>query len=210
MRNQQKTWLKTGIGFLLLAASLAMMFPRSVSASLPAQQPTVAMATVTGTPSGPMAVVVPGNESQINLRSGPGTFFDKVGVLLVGQKVPAKGRSPGGEWILVDYPGVVNSQAWVFAVYVKIEPPMQLPVVEPPPTPTPLVTNTVDPTLAARFIVTNAPTRAPTFTPPPPLNIPTFTADNGSSIGGVPMGFVIVGLAAIGLLFGVIALAQGR
>ena len=65
-------------------------------ASNPAQQATAIMATVTSTPIGPMAVVVPGPEPQINLRSGPNTTYDLVGVLLVGQKVPAKGRSPGG------------------------------------------------------------------------------------------------------------------
>jgi hypothetical protein len=85
-----------------------------------------------------------------------------------------------------------------------------LPIIEPPPTPTPLVTVTVDPTLASRFIVTTAPTRLPTFTPPPPLNIPTFTAVNGSGVGNLPMGFIIMGLAAMGVLFGLVAFFQGK
>lgn len=168
------------------------------------------LATMTSTPSGPMAVVVPGPEPQINLRSGPNTTFDRVGVLLVGQRVPAKGRSPGGEWVMVEYPGVPGGTAWVWSAYIKIEPPVDLPIIEPPPTPTPAVTNTIDPTLAAKFIVTQAPTRPPTFTPPPPLNIPTFEAESGAVVGNIPMGFIIVGLAALGIFFGLISFTQSR
>jgi uncharacterized protein YraI len=172
------------------------------------QLPTVAIATVTGTPGGPMAIVVPGNEAQVNLRSGPGSLYDRVGVLLVGQSVPAKGRSPKGEWILVEYPGVPGGTAWVYSLYVEIKPPTQLSIVEPPPTPTPVTTATIDPTLAAKFVVTSQPTRLPTYIPPAPLSIPTFANDSGPSLVGIPMGFVILGLAALGVFFGVVAFAQ--
>jgi hypothetical protein len=199
---------------ILLFTNLVFSWLTPVDASgLPIdreQLPTIAVATVTGTPAGPMAVVIPGNEPQINLRSGPNSLYDKVGVLLVGQSVPAKGRSPKGEWILVEYPGVPGGTAWVYALYVEIQPPVQLPIVEPPPTPTLAQTATIDPTLAARFIVTEAPTRLPTFTPPPPLAIPTFIAESGPALSRLPMGFIIMGLAAMGLFFGVVALAQGR
>jgi uncharacterized protein YraI len=183
---------------------------RPVRAGALPQQPTVALATVTSTPNGPEAVVVPGSETQINLRSGPNTTYDKIGVLLVGQRVPAKGQSPGGDWVLVEYPGVPGGVAWVWSAYIEIVPQVALPIIEPPPSPTPLVTVTVDPTLAARFIVTTAPTRLPTFTAPPPLSIPTFTATNGSGVGNVPMGFIIMGLAAMGVLFGLVAFFQGK
>ncbi len=210
----QRRWAAPILIACLLLTGLVFSWLTPVEASsLPegnAQLPTVAIATVTGTPSGPMAVVVPGNEPQINLRSGPGSLYDRVGVLLVGQSVPAKGRTPKGEWILVDYPGVPGGTAWVYALYVKIVPEMQLPIVEPPPTPTLAQTATIDPTLAARFVITLEPTRLPTFTPPPPLAIPTFMAESGPSLTRVPMGFVILGLAALGLFFGVVALAQGR
>ncbi len=210
----QRRWVAPILIACLLLTGLVFSWLTPVEASSllesNAQLPTVAIATVTGTPSGPMAVVVPGNEPQINLRSGPGSLYDRVGVLLVGQSVPAKGRTPKGEWILVDYPGVPGGTAWVYALYVKIVPEMQLPIVEPPPTPTLAQTATIDPTLAARFVITLEPTRLPTFTPPPPLAIPTFMAESGPSLTRVPMGFVILGLAALGLFFGVVALAQGR
>ena len=197
------------VGVLLGLALVTWKSPARAN-SLNQQSTPVPLATVTSTPNGPMAVVVPGTETQINIRSGPGTFYDKVGVLLVGQKVPAKGRSPGGNWILVEYPGVPGGTAWVFSLYVKIDPPVELPIVEIPPTPTPLVTVTIDPTLAAKFIVTLAPTRLATYTAPPPLNIPTFQADNGATLGPIPMGFIILGLAVVGLLFGLISFTQTR
>jgi hypothetical protein len=197
----------------LLAFFLAGMVILSSMFSSPVQAGNVIgplPQVATETPSGPMAEVIPGNEEQINLRSGPSTKYEKVGVLLVGQRVPAIGRSPAGEWILVEYPGVPGGQAWVYSAYVKIDPPVQLPIVEPPPTPTLQYTLTVDPTLAARFIVTEAPTRLPTFTPPPALVIPTFTAESGAVVGNLPMGLIIIGLAALGILFGFVSFVQGR
>jgi hypothetical protein len=190
------------LGFALLQSS------QPVLAGPVAQLPTGSLPTVTSTFSGPMVVVVPGNESQINLRSGPGPLYDRVGVLLIGQKVPARGSSPKGEWIQVEYPGAPGGLAWVYAYYVKIEPPTTLPIVEPPPTPTLAQTATIDPTLAARFVITLEPTRLPTFTPPPPLSIPTFAAESAPTVSAVPMGFVILGLAALGVFLGIVAFSQ--
>lgn len=204
----QRRW---AFPILLVSLVLGIFFlswSGPVKAEVGAQLPTVSMATVTGTPTGPMAMVQPGNEPQANLRSGPGALYDRVGVLLVGQSVPAKGRSPGSEWILVEYPGVPGGMAWVYAPLVQIVPQVQLPIVEPPPSPTPAQTATIDPTLAARFVVTQEATRLPTFTAPPPLAIPTFTVDTGPSLAGIPMGFVILGLAALGVFFGIVAFAQ--
>jgi len=174
------------------------------------QQPTVMIATVTGTPIG-AAVTVKSDQEQINVRSGPGTLYPKVGVLMAGQIIPAKGKSPGGEWILVEYPGVDGGTAWLYAPLVDLVPGSVLEIVEPPPTPTPLSTATINPTLAAQFIVTTVPTRLPTFTPPPPLQIPTFqAADGGGMNTKIPPGMVIISLLTIGALLGVVSFTQGR
>ena len=53
------------------------------------QQPTVSIPTVTGTATGPIAVVHSEPEEQINVRSGPGLDYPKIGVLLNRQQVPA-------------------------------------------------------------------------------------------------------------------------
>ncbi|HES58381.1 MAG TPA: hypothetical protein ENO21_03015, partial [Firmicutes bacterium] len=117
------------------------------------QIPTVSIPTVTGTPSGAMATVkATGDQDQINVRSGPSSvYYDIVGVLVVGQQVPALGRSVGGDWVQIAYPGVPGGVAWVYSPLVDLS--SSVPIVEPPPTPTPQVTPTIDPTLAAQFLV---------------------------------------------------------
>lgn len=165
------------------------------------QLPTVSIPTVTGTPSGLIITVRPSqNDDFINVRSGPNTLYPSVGVLLVGQTAPAIGRSSGGEWIQIEYPGVAGGKGWVFAVLVSLS-PGQLPIVEPPPTVTPQYTATIDPTLAAQFVVTQQPTRLPTYTEPAPLNIPTYVENTPNQLpGGIPMGMVIVVLGITGIL----------
>lgn len=195
---------------LIITIFICLGFLSQQDYSVMAQIPTVDVATVTGTPSGPIVTARPGvNEPSINVRSGPNALYERVGVLLVGQTAPAKGRSPGGEWILIEYPGAPGNQGWVYSAYVSIT-PGELPIVEPPPTPTPQVTQTIDPTLAAQFIITAAPTRLPSYTPPPPLVIPTFQTSSSVPMGGVPMGLVIVILFLIGMLLGVFSLVQRR
>lgn len=172
------------------------------------QQPTVAIPTVTSSPFGPMATVN-SDQDQINVRSGPDTSYPAVGVLVAGQRVPALGRSVGGDWVQIAYPGVEGGIAWVYAYLVTID--GELPIVEPPPTPTPRVTPTIDPTLAAQFVIELAPTRLPTFTPPPPVAVPTFTeAPQIQSAGGVPMGFIIIGMGAVGLFGLLVSFFRGR
>jgi len=174
-----------------------------------AQQPTVAIPTVTSSPLGPM-VTVNMDQEQINVRAGPSQDYPIVGVLEQGEKVPALGRSVGGDWVEIAYPVVDGGVAWVYAYLVTIS-GGELPIIVPPPTPTPQVTPTIDPTLAAQLIVQIGPTRLPTFTQPPPLTIPTYTqAPEISVAGGLPMGFIIIGLAVVGLFGLMISVFRGR
>ncbi len=206
----KKTWAQPVLLILILIIGMAVIIQQPVSASGVAQLPTGSMATVTGTPEGPMvSVKANGSENQANLRSCAGQLCDRVGILLLGQKVPALGKSPKGEWIQVSYPGGPDGKAWVYSYLVDVLPVTAiLPVVESPPTPTPAIAATIDPTLAAKFVITSGPTRLPTYTPPPPLAIPTFTDASTPVVSGVPMGFVILGLAALGLFIGLVAFLQ--
>jgi hypothetical protein len=189
----------------LTAAGLLVSVP--VQAAQPQQMPTVSIATVTSSPMGAY-VVVNSDMDQINVRSRPDQFSTKVGVLFSGQKVPAKGKYT--IWILIEYPGVQGGMGWVYAPYVSLY-GGELPLIEPPPTPTLQYTITIDPTLAAQFIVTAVPSRLPTFTPPSSLVIPTYLPENTQQVtGNVPIGLVIVGLAALGVFLGFISLIRGR
>ncbi len=188
------------------------VFYEPVMANVAAQIPTGSVPTVTSTASGPIVSVrLDIDQPSVNVRAGPSSSdYDIIGILQLGQTAVAKGRTAGGDWFMIEYPGVKGGIGWVYSALVNIT-PGELPVVEPPPTSTPLVTVTIDPTMAAQFVVTLAPTRLPTFTPPPQLVIPTFLAEsNGSATTGVPMGLVIIGLAVIGIFLGLFALAQGR
>ncbi|HNB53391.1 MAG TPA: hypothetical protein PK530_15675, partial [Anaerolineales bacterium] len=74
----------------------------------------------------------------------------------------------------------------------------------------PQTTPTIDPTLSAEFRIDATATRLPTFTAPPPLDIPTFEAGGGGLIStGIPPGYLIIALAVIGI-FGIIISFLGR
>jgi len=201
--------IRLGSVALLACAMMYLLFQvQAVYADSFNQIPTVSIPTVTGTPAGAIAIVTM-EQDQINVRSGPGIDYPTVGVLIAGQQVPALGRSIGGDWVMIAYPGVAGGVAWVYSPLVTLQ--GSVPLVEPPPTPTPRTTPTIDPTLAAQFIVEIPPTRLPTFTPPGPIIIPTFpseTPEEGSN--RIPMGLVISGLGVIGLFGLLISFLRGR
>ena len=204
---------KTNTPFLFAFISLIILLfaVEPVSAvGLIAQQPTVAIPTVTGTPEGVTASVRIDQVDPVNIRSGPGVFFNIVGVLLPRQIVSVSGRSAGGDWVMIDYPGDPGNYAWVYAPFVYIS-PGELPIIEPPSTPTPEVTQTINPTLAAQFITTPNPTRMPTFTPGDPLVIPIYTDTyEASFLRGVPMGLMIIILAGLGGLLALFSSIRSR
>ena len=197
--------------FLILIIAISGFHVNDIVEAGPvAQQPTGNIPTVTSTPRGPYVIVnaLTANDTQINVRAGPSALTEKVGVLLIDQEANALGRY--GDWIQIEYVGAADGKAWVYGNLVTLF-GGNLPIVEPPPTSTPNITQTVDPTLAAQFLITPESTRLPTFTEPPPLDIPTYTsAAENTGVGGVPMGLIIIGLGALGIFLGVIALISGR
>ncbi len=207
MKLKAALWIT--LGFLLFKI-IALPEGATVLAEDLKQIPTGTIPTVTGTPGG-VVITVMLDQDQINVRSGPGTSYEKVGVLIAGQQAPAKGRSVGGEWLMIEYQGIPGGLGWVYAPLVNIT-PGNLPIVEPPPTPTPQFTTTIDPTLAAQFIVTAAPTRLPTYTPAAPITIPTFQDESRSQFipAGIPVGLVILALGSVGIFIGLFTIAQGR
>jgi len=197
------------IAILVIGGLAWLGLTSTVRMKAAAQQPTVAIPTVTSSPFGPM-ITVNQDYEQINVRSGPSQDYPTVGVLQQGEKVPALGRSVGGDWIQISYPVVDGGVAWVYAYLVTLS-GGDLPVIVPPPTVTPRVTPTIDPTLAAQLIVDIGPTRMPTFTPPGPIQMPTYTqAPQVSVASGLPMGFIIIGLAVVGLFGLIISVFRGR
>lgn len=183
----RRIWFKTLLGMLTMA-SLSMAAFVSPNRAEAYQEPS--------TPTGVLATVI--YAEQINVRSGPSTvYYPIIGQLFPGDNVPALGISPGREWVQISYPGGVGGIGWVYASFVSLS-GGELRVVEPPPTPTPLVTATIDPTLAAAFNIPPTQTRIPTFTPPPPLDVPQFTDEGTQRPRGAAFGIFIMILMIIG------------
>ena len=180
--------LKAGLGALAVSAlGLGILLsPKQVWAYQDPSTPSGVFITVTYT-------------EPMNVRGGPGTSYDILGQINPGDILPALGISPGREWVQVAYPGGPNGIGWVYAAYVSIS-GGELRIVEPPPTQTPLVTSTFDPTLAAAFNTQPTQTRFPTFTPPPPLEIPQFTDASPTAMPRIPSGIFVVTLAILGFV----------
>lgn len=176
-----------------------------------AQQPTGKIPTVTGTPEGPV-VTVDQSLPHIRVFAGPSSFdYPAIGVLLANETAPALARADGREdWIQIRYPGVTNAIGWVYGPYVKLSPGALLTLVEVPPTPTPLSTPTIDPTLQAAFIGQQTPTRLPTFTPPARLEQPSFNDTTAESSANFPTGLLILSLGLFGFFGAVISYLRGR
>jgi hypothetical protein len=148
----------------------------------------------------------------INVRSGPSSYdYPVIGTLPVGGTAPALGRSPKGEWIQIRFPSGPRGIGWVYAANVSLTSSGFLPVVEPPPTPTPDRIDTINPTYAAALQAVPTNTRKPTFTAPPPLQVPTYSVNPGGNTGGwLRNGWIIVGLGAAGLLGLLISMLRRR
>jgi hypothetical protein len=174
-----------------------------------AQHPTLSIPTVTGTPSGSIATVY-SNLMQIPVRSGPGQNFPEIGILIQNQRVPALGISPGGDWVKIVYIGVPEGVGWIWGNFVMISQPLDQ--VALPHTPTPRVTATLNPTLAAQFPQDIDPTRMPTFTSAPPIIAPTYAAVEPSFVllSNLPIGFIIIGLGVLGVFGIFLTLLRGR
>lgn len=161
-----------------------------------AQEPTATPST--NDPGGTYITVIT-EEPQINVRMGPGsTLYPIVGTLPRGAFARAFGRSPGGDWIQIEYVGAPNNLGWVYSPLVEVT-GGTLPVAEPPPTPVPPATSTLDPTFIAQFSHIPTTTRLPTFTPPAPVIAPEFTLEPAvGETDSVPMAVILMVMAVLG------------
>lgn len=174
----------------LFLAILNASNPTSVLAQQPTETPV----------SSGLFIIVVTDEPQINVRMGPSsTIYPIVGTLITGSTAPAIGRSQGGDWIQIEFPSAPGGKGWVYSPLVEVSPPGNLQVMEAPPTPVPPATSTIDPTLAAQFVIQPTSTRLPTFTPAPTL--PTVTFEEKLTTGNqIPWASIIIALFILGLV----------
>ena len=92
-------WKYPLFAVLMLLTAAGLLRAGSAQAGSPglvslAQQPTLSIPTVTSSPSGAY-IQVNGDQDQINVRTGPGTDYSTVGILMMNQRAPAIGRCRG-------------------------------------------------------------------------------------------------------------------
>jgi hypothetical protein len=192
---------KTGAWLLLMVGFATLFFFGSQRNPADAQQLDSSTPTATMVATISSRTITVTNLEPINVRSGPSSFdYPVIGTLPVGGTAPAVGRSPAGEWIQIEFPSAPRGKGWVYATNVTLSTGALLPIVEPPPTPAPLETPTLNPTYAAAFQTLPTLTRLPTFTAPPALLIPTFTNPDHSPANRYLTTWVIVVLGLLGIV----------
>lgn len=75
--------------------------------------------------SGASAIVI----QQLNIRSGPGTSFNSLGILNADDVVTLTGRNSAGSWLQIEYPAGPDGRGWVNAGFVKASGVEVLPIV---------------------------------------------------------------------------------
>ena len=186
-----RNWLpRFPLIILLVLLPVATLLASSPTRALVQQQ-------VETPPSG-LYITVVTDEPQINVRLGPSsTVYPIVGVLITGSTAPALGRSAGGDWVQIEFPSAPGGKGWVYSPLVQVSSPGNLQIVDAPPTPLPPATSTIDPTLAAQFVILPTNTRMPTFTPPPTLQPIEYTT-NSTGLSSIPWAAMIIAFAVLG------------
>jgi len=203
-----RSWYKLFIIGGMTAIMTTMILVNQPAERAYAQQPTGSIPTVTGTPVGPYVTVYT-DQNLIAVYAGPSSYnYDQIGILAAGERAPALGYSLDGNWIQIVYLGVPGGKGWVYGPFVAIS-TSNLPKVEAPPTAAPKTTPTLNPTFVSAFGVELNPTRLPTFTPPPPLKLPSY-AQETSGGAKVPLGLIILVLALVGILGAIISFLRGN
>lgn len=149
-------------------------------------------------------------EPFVNVRAGPSSVYygNSIGELPVGATAPALAVTSGHDWIEISFPSAPNGVGWVYAPYVTLT--GAPPIIEPPPTFTPITVSTLDPSMIATFSLKPTETRLPTFTPPAPLSVPTFSDAPVETSPHFPFGMVIIGLGVVGILGFAISMVSRR
>ncbi len=140
--------------------------------------PTFTPVAETSTPVGP---TIPSllTLTDLNVRSGPGTVYDLLGLLPSGSTAEIIGRDPTLQWWQIRFEPAVDRVGWVSAdpAFSQAAKTDNIPLVPAPPTPTGTPTETPTPTNTpipptethTPVIPTETPTEIPTETPTPTI-----------------------------------------
>jgi uncharacterized protein YraI len=202
----KRFWFQLSVWALILASvlGLALMAPSVV--------PVRAQAVSTPSAAGNSQAYITNTyttEQFVNVRAGPSSVYygGPIGQLPSGATAPALAITAGHDWIEISFPSAPNGVGWVYAPFVTLT--GSPPIIEPPPTFTPIAVSTIDPALIATFNLKPTETRLPTFTPPARLATLTFSDAPVEASTHFPFGIVILSLGIIGIL-GIVVSMVGR
>ncbi len=102
-------------------SSIAVIFILAACGRNPPQS-TPAPAVITNTPSSnPTLIFTPEPVAlvrvNLNVRSGPGTQFEKIGLLAADSEVTLRGRNSDGSWWQIVYPSAPDGLGWIAAEF---------------------------------------------------------------------------------------------
>ncbi len=196
----KRFWFQLSLwGAILLASILGLALVAPVTNLALAQAvATQASATPTIPSLQPYITNTYTTETFVNVRAGPSSVYygNPIGALPTGAKAPALAITAGHDWIEIAFPSGPNGVGWIYAPFVTLT--GSPPIIEPPPTFTPIAVSTLDPALVATLNPTS--TRLPTFTPAAPLTIPTFAEVPVRDSSPFPFGTLVLGLGVVGFL----------
>jgi hypothetical protein len=106
-------------------------------APLPTLAPTAPPAPPTSAqPPTPQGVSASPKNGLLNVRSGPGTNYDRIGQLRQTDIVQVIGVSPAGDWLVISFAG---GRGWIQGSLAVVNGTLSsVPIIEAPPSPTPL------------------------------------------------------------------------
>jgi hypothetical protein len=207
---------------------LRVLFSLVISAwvviSLAGHRPVAAKPLAQATEAGPRAEVI---EGFANVRAGPGTDYDLIGTMILGQSEAILGKATVGDymWLKVVYFGGPDNAGWVLAGLMRVTGGdlSAVPDLAIPPTPTRPPTATLsafglpeteltpgEGTVAATAVPGQT-QRPPTFTPPVIGIRPTLLPAQGvASGGGFPPALAIIVLFVMGVFAGAVSLIRNR
>jgi PKD repeat protein len=142
-----KAAIVVGAGLvLILLIALIVNFSNRGTESGQAPEP---IATVTGvvTVAPPEPTIVPPTPETgaptvtamgiVNVRSGPGVNYPRIGLLIDGQTANAIGRSADSAWWVIEFPVPPDNQGWVAAEYITATSVENVPIIQAPTLPEP-------------------------------------------------------------------------
>ena len=68
----------------------------------------------------------------LNIRSGPGTDYELIGLLAEGQKAQVIGKNTEGTWWAINIPSAENGRGWVTELFVQTENVENTPIIDGP------------------------------------------------------------------------------